>query len=36
VVIFIFLRTDYKVDTVKNKMKRVDLGGNAMLALSLF
>jgi hypothetical protein len=35
VVIFIFLRTDYKVDTVKNKLKRVDLGGNAMLVASI-
>jgi MFS family permease len=35
VVIFVFLRTNYKPDTVKNKFKRVDLGGNALLVASI-
>jgi hypothetical protein len=35
VVIFVFLRTNYKVDTVGNKFKRVDLGGNALLVASI-
>jgi len=35
VVIFIFLRTNYKVDTIRNKFKRVDLGGNALLVASV-
>lgn len=35
VVIFIFLRTNHKADTIHNKFKRVDLGGNALLVASV-
>ncbi|KUI71857.1 putative MFS-type transporter YusP [Cytospora mali] len=35
VVLFIFLRTRYNKDTVGNSLKRVDLGGNALLVASV-
>ncbi|KAK3318101.1 multidrug resistance protein Fnx1 [Apodospora peruviana] len=35
VVLFIFLRTKYKKDTVRSSLKRVDLGGNALLVASV-
>ncbi|KAM7193989.1 putative MFS-type transporter YusP [Rhypophila sp. PSN 637] len=35
VVLFIFLRTKYRKDTVRSSIKRVDLGGNALLVASV-
>lgn len=34
-MLFVFLRTRYKKDTVGNSLKRVDLGGNALLVASV-
>jgi len=35
VVLFVFLRTRYKKDTMRSSLKRVDLGGNALLVASV-
>ncbi|KAI1342715.1 multidrug resistance protein Fnx1 [Xylariaceae sp. FL0016] len=35
VALWVFLRTRYKKDTVRNSIKRVDLGGNALLIASV-
>ncbi|KAK5637180.1 hypothetical protein RRF57_012892 [Xylaria bambusicola] len=35
VCLWVFLRTNYRKDTVRNSIKRVDLGGNALLVASV-